>query len=126
VAQAVAPAAALEARRPREPQRLHARDRAVLGRQRFTPAGLIVILAYFVSLRWSIAAHGSVHLHLHPLWLAVSIIFVAERFVTVRARGPLQMALAATLLVEMPFDRFLQVVNGKAILETLTNSERKW
>jgi hypothetical protein len=67
-----------------------------------------------------------VHLHLHPLWLAVSIIFVAERFVTVRARGPLQMALAATLLVEMPFDRFLQVVHGKAILETLTNSERKW
>jgi hypothetical protein len=36
------------------------------------------------------------------------------------------MALAATLRVEMPFDRFLQVVHRKAILETLTNSERKW
>jgi hypothetical protein len=48
------------------------------GRQRFTPAGLIVILAYLVSLGWSIAAHGSVLLHLHPLWLAVSTIFVAN------------------------------------------------
>jgi hypothetical protein len=67
--------------------------------------------------------HGSVHLH--PLWLALTTLFVAERVVRVGARGPLQMALAATLRVEMPFDRFLQVVDAKAIHETLTNSERK-
>jgi hypothetical protein len=49
-----------------------------------------------------------------PVWLAVTTIFVAERVVTVRARGPLQMALAAALRVQMPFDRFLQLVHAKA------------
>jgi hypothetical protein len=61
-----------------------------------------------------------------PLWLAVTGIFIAERIVTVRARGPLQMALAATLLVEMTFDVFLQGVHAKAIWDTVLNNQRSW
>lgn len=53
-------------------------------------------------------------------------IFVVERVVTVRARGPVQMALAATLLVEMGFDIFLQAVHLRAIWDALMNNERKW
>jgi hypothetical protein len=100
------------------------RDRAVLGRQRFTLAGLIVTLrvSRLARLEHSRARLGAPA----PVWLAVTPIFVAERVVTVRAHGPLQMALAAALRVEMPFDRFLRVVHAKAILDTLTNSERKW
>jgi hypothetical protein len=36
------------------------------------------------------------------------------------------MVLAATLLVEMSFDVFLQGVHAKAILDTLMRSERRW
>jgi hypothetical protein len=94
------------------------------GRQALTLLGIVVTLAYLASLAWSAAVDGAVHLQ--PAWLAVTGIFVAERVITVRARGPLQMALAATLLVEMTFDLFLQSVHAKAIWDALTNNERKW
>lgn len=94
------------------------------GRQLFTFLGLLVTAAYLVSLGLSIGVYRT--LSLHPIWLAVTGIFVLERVITVRARGPLQMALAATLLVEMTFDFFLQAVHGKAIVDTLVNNERTW
>jgi cellulose synthase/poly-beta-1,6-N-acetylglucosamine synthase-like glycosyltransferase len=94
------------------------------GRQLFTFLGIVVTLTYLLTLGWSLAANGS--LDLRPLWLAVTGIFVVERVVTVRARGPVQMALAATLLVEMSFDIFLQAVHLRAIWDALMNNERKW
>jgi cellulose synthase/poly-beta-1,6-N-acetylglucosamine synthase-like glycosyltransferase len=94
------------------------------GRQLFTLVGVLVTLVYFLSLGWSLATDGGIHVH--PLWLAVTGIFLAERVVTVRARGPLQMVLAATLVVEMSFDVFLQAVHARAIWDALTNRERRW
>ena len=94
------------------------------GRQLFTLLGIVVTLAYLFSLGWSLAADSAIHLQ--PLWLGVTAIFVLERVVTVRSRGSLQMALAATLLVEMSFDLFLQAVHAKAIWDTLLNNERRW
>lgn len=94
------------------------------GRQLMTLVGIVVSLLYLASLGWGLAVEGSVHLH--PVWLAVTAIFVIERVVTVRSRGFVQMAIAATLVVEMTFDAFLQVVHTKAILDTLMNRERKW
>ena len=94
------------------------------GRQLFTFVGIVVTLAYLSSLGWSLAANGSIDPR--PLWLAVTGIFVIERVVTVRARGPVQMALAASLLVEMSFDIFLQAVHLRAIWDALMNNERKW
>ena len=94
------------------------------GRQILTLFGIVVTLAYLLSLTWSLAVDGAVHLH--PIWLAVTCVFVAERVVTVRARGPLQMALAATVVVEMSFDIFLQGVHAKAIWDALLNNERQW
>ena len=94
------------------------------GRQILTLFGIVVTLAYLLSLTWSLAVDGAVHIH--PIWMAVTCVFVAERFVTVRARGPLQMALAATVIVEMSFDIFLQGVHAKAIWDALLNNERNW
>ena len=94
------------------------------GRQLVTLLGIVVTLAYLFSLGLSLAIDGTIHLQ--PIWLAVTGIFVLERVVTVWARGPLQMALAATLLVEMSFDLFLQAVHAKAIWDTLLNNERRW
>jgi cellulose synthase/poly-beta-1,6-N-acetylglucosamine synthase-like glycosyltransferase len=94
------------------------------GRQLFTLAGIVVTLLYLVSLGWSLATHGT--FELRPLWLAVTGLFVVERVITVRSRGLLQMAVAATLLVEMAYDLFLQTVHLRAIWDALVNNERKW
>jgi hypothetical protein len=93
-------------------------------RQFVTVFGMLVTGVYLASLGWSLAAEHSVHLH--PLWLAVTAIFVTERVVTVRSRGLGQMALASTLLVEMSFDIFLQGVHAKALWDSLWNRERRW
>ena len=93
-------------------------------RQLLTFVGILVTAAYLLSVGWSFAVEGTVHLH--PLWLALSGLFILERVVTVRSRGPLQMALAATLVVEMTFDLFLQGVHAKAIWDAAANNERRW
>jgi cellulose synthase/poly-beta-1,6-N-acetylglucosamine synthase-like glycosyltransferase len=93
-------------------------------RQLFTLLGIAATAAYLGSLCLALAMDGSVHVH--PLWLAVTAIFVVERIVTVRSRGPVQMLLAAVLVVEMTFDVFLQVVHARAIWDTLTHKERSW
>jgi cellulose synthase/poly-beta-1,6-N-acetylglucosamine synthase-like glycosyltransferase len=94
------------------------------GRQLFTFLGIAVTIAYLLSLGLSLAVDGT--LHVEPLWLAVTGIFVAERVVTVRSRGPLQMALAGVLIVEMSFDFFLQGVHLKALWDAALNTERSW
>lgn len=97
---------------------------AYWGRQLVTFLGIAVTFAFLLSLGWSLTLAGTVNIE--PLWIAVTGIFVCERVVTVRARGPLQMALAAPLVFEMAFDVFLQVVHAKAIWDALTNREREW
>jgi hypothetical protein len=54
--------------------------------------GVLVTTAYLASFTWSLFFDRSVHLH--PIWLAVTCLFVAERMITVRSRGLLQMAVA--------------------------------
>jgi cellulose synthase/poly-beta-1,6-N-acetylglucosamine synthase-like glycosyltransferase len=93
-------------------------------RQLMTFLGIMVTAAYLFTIGWSLLVDHA--LHLHPLWAAVTGIFVLERVVTVRARGPLQMALAATLVVEMSFDLFLQAVHARAVWDALRRSERGW
>jgi hypothetical protein len=65
-------------------------------------------------------------LHVHPVWTAVTLIFMAERVVSVRERGVWQMLLASTLVVEMAFDLFLQATQAKAFWDTITHSDKKW
>lgn len=93
-------------------------------RQLVALTGVLVMVLYLGTLALSLAVAGSITLH--PIWLAVTGIFVVERVVTVRSRGRLQMALAATLLVEMTFDVFLQGIHAKAIWDALRRNERRW
>jgi cellulose synthase/poly-beta-1,6-N-acetylglucosamine synthase-like glycosyltransferase len=94
------------------------------GRQLLTHLGVAVTAVYVLSLAYSLTATGG--LHIHPIWLAITGIFIAERIITVRDRGPLQMALAGTLLVEMSFDMFLQAAQARAFWQTVRRSERSW
>lgn len=93
-------------------------------RQVFTFFGIVVTAAYLLSFAWSVAVDHTISVR--PVWMAVTGIFVLERVVTVRSRGPVQMALAAVLAVEMAFDIFLQGVHAKAVWDALTNTERRW
>ena len=93
-------------------------------RQLWTLLGLVATGVYLGTLVLSLILVGG--LYLQPVWILVTAVFVAERVVTVRARGPVQMALAATLLVEMTFDIFLQGVHAKAIWDAVRRNERRW
>ena len=93
-------------------------------RQLVTFLGVLVTTIYLASLTWSLSVNRS--LHLQPVWMAVTGVFVTERVVTVRSRGLRQMILAATLTAEMAFDLFLQGVHAKAMWDTLRKKERRW
>ena len=55
--------------------------------------------------------------HLHPIWTLVTLVFMAERVVSVRERGPLQMLFASVLVIEMAFD-FTCRHPGRGVLAT--------
>jgi cellulose synthase/poly-beta-1,6-N-acetylglucosamine synthase-like glycosyltransferase len=93
-------------------------------RQFWTGLGVLVILAYLLSVAWALAVEGGIVLH--PLWLGVTVLFAVERVVTVRSRGALAMAVAAVIFVEMTFDLFLQGVHGKAVVDSIARRERAW
>ncbi|MGD9987380.1 glycosyltransferase, partial [Pseudonocardia sp.] len=92
------------------------------GRQLFTMLGCLVSTAYLGTLLWA-AVSGS--LHIHPFWLAVSVVFIVERVVTVRYRGWRQMLLAATMY-ELVLDYFLQACHVKAYWDSLTRKTKRW
>ncbi|WP_218004870.1 glycosyltransferase [Actinomadura macra] len=94
------------------------------GRQLLSLIGIIVITAYLASLAYSAIWLGGVKLI--PLWAGVTVIFMIERVVSVRQRGALQMALASTIVVEMTFDVFLQMVQAHAFWQAAWRKERKW
>lgn len=98
--------------------------RAYWGRQLLSLVGIVVIFLYLGTLVWSVAVIGG--MRIQPVWAAITAIFMVERVVTVRARGPRQMLLAGLLLVEMVFDVFLQIVQAKAFWEAAWHRERKW
>lgn len=93
------------------------------GRQLFTALGILVTALYLATIVWSLAVHGS--LQIHPFWLAVTLIFVVERVVTVQDRGLSHMLPAATMY-ELGYDIFLQAVHAKAYADAVLDRERRW
>jgi len=98
--------------------------RAYWVRQLLSLVGILVTFTYLVTVGYSVVWLGGIRLS--PLWTAVTLIFILERVVTVRSRGPAQMAIAALLFVEMTFDVFLQMVQARAFWEAAWRKERKW
>ncbi len=94
------------------------------GRQLLSLLGVLVTFVYLASIAWSLMLDGAVHLHL--LWLGVTALFIAERVITVRSRGWLQMLISGVLVIEMAFDVFLQCVQARAFTDALLRRERTW
>ena len=93
-------------------------------RQLVTFLGILVTVLYLATVIYSLTvAH---EIKLYPLWLAITVIFMVERAVTVHKRGWKMSMLAALLIIEIPFDVFLQTVHLKAYWQVLGKSERRW
>ena len=77
-----------------------------------------------MDMNYSLATTGE--LRLHPIWLAVTLIFATERMVTVQGRGRVQMAVAGLVIVEMIYDIFLLAAQARAFWDVAWRTERKW
>ena len=93
-------------------------------RQVVTMLGIVVTFLYLSTLFWAITVQHT--LQLYPIWIAITLVFVTERAISVRRRGWRASLLATLLIIEMPFDLFLQVVHLRAYWQALSNTERKW
>ena len=91
-------------------------------RQVFTMLGILVTFLYLVSLAATPFLGG---MHVQPLWLLVSLVFVVERVVTVRDMGWRQMLLSS-LMYELILDFFLQIAHAKAYADALLRRNKEW
>ena len=83
----------------------------------------VIAMWSFVLLTILTAGNG---LHFQPLWLAVGLVFVAERVATVRRRGARAMVLAAVMVVEWAYDLFLQLVLLRSVWDSIRQAEARW
>lgn len=91
-------------------------------RQLLSFLGVVATATYLATLVWGI--HAGVHLR--PFWIALTGLFALERVVTVRSRGPAQMVLGATVVIEMVYDVFLQAVQARAFVGALAGTRKEW
>ncbi|MBN9200083.1 MAG: glycosyltransferase family 2 protein [Microbacterium chocolatum] len=92
------------------------------GRQALGLLGVLVTALYLATVALALVSSS---FQIHPLWLALTAVFVVERVVTVRYRGWRHMVAAATMY-ELVLDGFLQIVQGKAYADALTRRRRRW
>ncbi len=85
--------------------------------------GLIVTSVYLTTLTLSLVT-GS--LHFFWVWSVVAGIYVVERVVTVAKRGWKQALLASVLIIETPFDLFLQAIHAKAFFDAARRAKSSW
>ncbi len=85
--------------------------------------GIFVTIAYLTTFTAAIVTGTLV---LHVLWIGITFIYAAERAITVRSRGWKQMLLASVIIIEMPFDLFLQAVQLRALCGALFRTKTAW
>ena len=86
--------------------------------------GMVVTMMYVASLGWAVATHN---IHLYWLWMVVTGVYALERLVTVvKRRGVLQGLVGAAIVIEMPYDMFLQIVQLKAVLASTFRTSARW
>lgn len=65
-------------------------------------------------------------LNFHPVWVAVTALYMMERVLTVKARGWKQSLMATFIIIEMPYDLFLQAVQVKALFGAAFHTKTSW
>ena len=93
------------------------------GRQLLSLISVLATITYLGSVAVT-AALGV--FSIQPFWMALTLVFVVERAVTVRDRGWKHQLYAWLLVVEMPFDLFLQVVQARAFAQVALRRKAAW
>jgi len=92
------------------------------GQQLGMAAGVIALWAFVAFTVWSLQCPW----HWRPLWLAVNGVFVAERVVTVWPAGVRARAIAATMVVELLYDAFIQMVFVCSFIDMVLGRAGTW
>jgi biofilm PGA synthesis N-glycosyltransferase PgaC len=85
--------------------------------------GIIVTATYLSTLTIALVLN---ELHWYPVWIIVTVVYVLERAVTVAKRGTKQVLLAASLIIEMPYDIYLQAVQAWALASSIMRTRKSW
>ena len=78
----------------------------------------------FIGLTILSAVTGNFHIQL--LWLAIGLIFVVERIVTVWKGGYKSLAVAVPMVIEFVYDLFLQAVIVRSIFDIVSGRQADW
>jgi cellulose synthase/poly-beta-1,6-N-acetylglucosamine synthase-like glycosyltransferase len=84
--------------------------------------GLLASIAYLGSL----LASPWLGFHPRPIFLAITLIYAAERLVTVRSRGWRVSLASGTVIVEWAYDLYLQAVHLRALWGVLWRTQKAW
>ncbi|MBT2391840.1 hypothetical protein J7E87_20995 [Streptomyces sp. ISL-1] len=85
--------------------------------------GVIALLLYLLLMALPAVIGGW---HLRPFWIAVGLVFVLERTVTVWSGGWRARALAFPLVIELAYDIFIQAVFVRSVIDLLTRRTPRW
>lgn len=92
------------------------------GLQLVSVLGVLASVAYVSTL---LAAPWA-GFHPHPIFLWITVIYAAERLITVRSRGWKVSLLSATVLVEWGYDLYLQAVQLRALWGVVWRTQKAW
>ncbi|MEO8518445.1 MAG: glycosyltransferase family 2 protein [Dermatophilaceae bacterium] len=92
------------------------------GRQALTAVGILVTAVYLTTLVYALAVHA---FHLSPFWASLTLVFVLERFVTLKDKG-WKAQLTAASMYELPYDLFIQATQARAYAHALFRRTKNW
>ncbi|MFE9424036.1 glycosyltransferase [Kitasatospora sp. NPDC006697] len=92
-------------------------------RQVFMGLSVLFLALYLVFTGWMLARGRP---RFSRFWLAVGLVFVAEKVVTARGAGRRSQLLAGTLAVELAYDGFQHAVYLRALWDMLRRGEEQW
>jgi cellulose synthase/poly-beta-1,6-N-acetylglucosamine synthase-like glycosyltransferase len=92
------------------------------GLQLVSLLGVLASMAYLGTL----IASPWLGFHPHPVFLAITVVYAAERLVTVRSRGYKVALASSTVVVEWAYDLYLQAVHLRALWDVLWRTQKAW
>ncbi|MEU1670946.1 glycosyltransferase family 2 protein [Streptomyces roseifaciens] len=92
-------------------------------RQGFMGLSVLFLALYLVFTGWMLARGRP---EFRPFWLAVGLVFVAEKVVTARGAGWRSQLLASTLAVELAYDMFQHAVYLRSLWDMAHRREELW
>jgi cellulose synthase/poly-beta-1,6-N-acetylglucosamine synthase-like glycosyltransferase len=95
------------------------------GRQALMALGVPVRLIFIATVAGSLALRG-IHLEMHLIWMAATVVFVFERASSVWSLGPKAVLLAALLIIEMAYDTFGEAYFVRSAWLAARGATREW